>query len=386
MTHTVFTMLNWIRWNRTFVIISVIVSLLVGGGVFTIKAIQSANSTAAYALTIEDILTCETVPCITSVLAVTDDKDLTGILDELSKQTKPMSLQPASLAGSGGLCMIAGKEIGRRMAKDLSPEEASNLISNVTLTVTEQDGVIAYPCQLGYVTGIGQILASSFGPDKIKSGVALLCPDQTMQGATSNRVSYDIKDTLCSRAAGVMTVYASQDTFSWKTSVDGCNAVSESNVVPCLNAASAELRTFETPISIELADCLESKRAGFCELIVASVKVSLEAETLAASDNPLESFESICKAATSLEACRHGYLLGIVPNIESIEICSKMGSLTTTCEDVVLTRTATTYLRISNKKGVSINSMCISLPVKTKERCNKIVDRILDYRFENGLV
>jgi len=378
-------MLNWIRWNRTLVISFLVGALLVGGGAYTIKAIESANSTAAYALTVEEVLSCETETCVISAIASADDKDLTGLLDELSKQTKPLNLQPNSLTASGGLCGIAGKEIGRKIAANMAPGEASKIISEITLTVTEQESVVAYPCQLGFVTGIGETLGASVGTEKIQAGVAALCPDQT-QGATSDRISYDVKDTLCSRAAGVMTVFASPNSYTWQTSVDGCNGVSESNVVPCLNAAAAELRTVATEPRIELADCVESKRPGFCELIVASIKVSPEGETLAASDNPLQSFESICKTATSLEACRHGYIIGIVPTVENIDVCGKMGSLSTLCEDVVLTRTASVYLRISNKRGEGINIMCLSLPVKTRERCDKIVDGILDYRYENGLV
>jgi hypothetical protein len=382
---TVFSMLNWIRWNRTLVISFLVGALLVSGGAYTIKAIQSANSTAAYALTVEEVLSCETAPCVTSAIAAADGKDLTGLLDELSKQAKPLSLQPASLTNSGGLCGIAGKEIGRRVAADMSPGDAAKTISEITLTVTEQDSVVAYPCQLGFVTGIGEKLAASVGPDNIQAGVAALCPDQAKE-TTSDRISYDIKDTLCSRAAGVMTVYASSNSFTWETSVDGCNGISENNVVPCLNAAAAELRNVATEPKVELADCTESKRPGFCELIVASIKVSPQSETLAASDNPLQSFESICKTATSLEACRHGYILGVVPSVQFIDVCGKMGSLSTLCEDVVLTRTASAYLRISNKRGEGISIMCVSLPVKTRERCDKVVDGILDYRFENGLV
>jgi len=378
-------MLNWIRWNRTLVISFLVGALLVGGGVYTFKAIQNANSSAAYALTLEEILSCETPSCVQSAVNDVNSSDLMAILDELAKQVKPVNLQPETLANAGGLCGIAGEEIGRRAASDITATEAAPLLQGLILTVTEQDSVVAYPCQLGFVTGFGEKLGTSTTPAQVKQSVADLCPELT-KDTDSDRVSYDIKDTLCSRAAGVMTVYASNATHSWKTSVEGCNAFSENNVAPCLNAAAAELRSVTSEPTIELADCVGSKRAGYCELIVASAKVSPQQESLAASENPLSEFEATCKGAASLEACRHGYILGVAPSVQFIDVCAKMGTLSTKCEDVVLTRTASAFLRISNMKGEDINRMCVTLPEKTKARCESVVDGILDYRYKDGLV
>ena len=376
-------MLNWIRWNRNLVVIIVSLAVVVGAGAYTVRAVNSANLSAGLALTLENTLSCETPTCIEAAISAADAGDLLPLLDEIAKQARPLPLQPVTLVSSGGACAVAGRAVGQRVASSIDAAKTAELIAGVKLTASQGDLLISYPCQLAYVAGLGQGLASKVPADQVQATAALLCPELTEE-SKDGRVSYDVMSTLCLRAAGTFAAQAS-DLYKkgWDATVAACNAFSATNVVACLNAASNHIRAVSLDYPVNYAGCAESKKLGYCELIVSSTLVTPEADTLAASEDPLSSFEQICKEATSVTACRHGYFLGLSPTASTIDVCTKLGSLEAECTDVIVTRTASSYLRISNQKGDDIKKLCLG--VDAVKRCEDIVDNILDYRYEDGL-
>ncbi len=379
--------MNWIRWHKTTFIVSVVLAISVGAGVYTYSTVKSASNASSSALILEKVLACETPLCVDSAIEEATTSELFPLLDKIAAETKPTALQNSALMEQGGLCVIAGNAIGLRVALTSDLNSYKTLIDDLEYGKQKHTNeAFGYPCQLGFANGLAEGFSSKADFAQAVKTVEEICAEYNGNDP-SVRPDYTPKATTCLRSAGSFaTLAAVSNKGNWGDVIEACNSKHPMHTASCLEGGLFQLTDRDNSLDMEYAMCAEAKLQEYCEMAVARTKTIFIRSDITASDDYTAFLKTVCEGATDPNVCRHGYYLGAVNGVQSLNQCAFFGSLTAECTDVVLVRSVLGFLRLSNQRGEVINDVMCSRLGEIQARCEEISAKILDYDFKSGLI